>query len=373
MSKNWSPRARYLVLIGLIVFFALAAWYIRPLFQPLIIAALFAYVLHPVVIFLEEKTGMKHKLAVNLVYFLTLAALFAIPATVLPLLVREVQELVSDLTDLPAYVENLFDQTLIIGSFSLSLREFTPNLVEPLTRLVEWIPENTIKLLEATSRNIAWFLVIIITAYHFINDSDEFREWVFRVPPAFLQEDLRRLYEKITNIWSIYLRGQIALIAILGVVYALAWMAVGLPGAFLLGALAGVLNLIPELGPFVAALLAFAVALVEGSSYLPLSNFWFAVLVLGVYIVLNYAKNIWLLPKMFGRSLELHNGVIFVAIIAAVVIDGILGVLVIVPLLASAMVVGKYLRRRIFGLPPFKEEGGVDEFDTVKAEPETEP
>ncbi len=211
-------------------------------------------------------------------------------------------------------------------------------------------------------------MVIIITAYHLINDWDKLRDWLFRLAPKAYQEDMRRLYTEITNIWSIYLRGQIVLMVILGVVYALAWSVIGLPGAFLLGALAGLLNIIPELGPFIAAVLALSVALVEGSTYLEISNMWFAFLTLGVYVILNYGKNIWLLPKMFGRSLKLHDGIIFIAIITAVVINGILGVLIVVPLLASVMVVGKYLRRRIFGLPPFPEDDPEEELVPVKEE-----
>ncbi|HIE25480.1 MAG TPA: AI-2E family transporter [Anaerolineales bacterium] len=353
MNEKWSPRARYFVLILLVVFLAMTAWYIRALFTPLLIAALFAYVLNPVVDFLEKKTKMTHKTAVNLSYFFTLAALLAIPVTVVPILVREVQVLTSDLSGLPNFVQSLLDKSFVIGEFTLSLSSLGIELAEPLSKLLGWVPENTIKLIEATSRNVAWLLVIIITSYHFINDWDEFREWIFRIPPENLQNDARRLYDQIANIWRIYLRGQIVLVAVLGVIYALAWSAIGLPGALILGALAGLLNIIPELGPFITASLAVAVALMEGSYFLDISNFWFAMLVLGVFMVVNYGKNIWLMPKMFSKSLELHNGVIFAAIIAAIVINGILGVLIVVPLLASAMVVGKYLRRRVLGLPPF--------------------
>jgi len=349
----------------MVILMAMAIWYIRPLFQPLIIAALFAYVLNPVVDFLEKRTRMKHKIAVNLTYFFTLAAIISIPATVVPILVGQVQVLTSDLSDLPSFVQNLLDQSIVIGGITLSLSSFAIDLAAPLSKLVEWVPENTIKLIEATSRNVAWLLVIIITAYHFINDWDEFREWMFRIPPEDLQDDLRRLYDQIAHIWNIYLRGQIALMAILGVIYALAWSVIGLPGAILLGAMAGLLNIIPEVGPFITASLAFAIALMEGSTFLDMPNFWFAALVLGVFLVVNYGKNIWLMPKMFGKSLELHDGVIFVAIIAAVVINGIIGVLIVVPLLASLMVVGKYLRRRVLGLPPFPEENLEEELDSV--------
>ncbi|RLD04275.1 MAG: hypothetical protein DRI32_05955 [Chloroflexi bacterium] len=368
MKDKWSPRARYFTLVVIVVLMAMAIWYIRPLFQPLIIAALFAYVLNPVVDFLEKRTRMKHKVAVNLTYFFTLAAIISIPATVVPILVGQVQVLTSDLSNLPTFVQNLLEQSVVIGGFTLSLSSFAVDLTEPLSKLAGWVPQNTIKLLEATSRNVAWLLVIIVTAYHFINDWDEFREWIFRIPPEDLREDVRHLYDQIAHIWNIYLRGQIALMAILGVAYALAWSVIGLPGALLLGAMAGLLNIIPEVGPFITASLAFAIALMEGSTFLGMSNFWFSMLVLGVFMVINYGKNIWLMPKMFGKSLALHDGVIFVAIISAVVINGIIGVLIVVPLLASIMVIGKYLRRRVLGLPPFLELDAEEELDEAKEE-----
>ena len=112
--------------------------------------------------------------------------------------------------------------------------------------------------------------------------------------------------------------------------------------------------------------LAASVALIEGSYYWNLSNFWFAVLVVGVYIVLNYAKNIWIMPRVVGRSVKLHEGVVFVAIIAALFVQGVLGVLIVIPLLASLLAIGEYLRRRILGLPPFPEV--QEEEDSPEAE-----
>ncbi|NOY97594.1 MAG: AI-2E family transporter [Chloroflexi bacterium] len=372
MSANWSPRARYFTLTIIVVGLAFTAWYVRPVFQPLIIAGLVAYVLNPVVDFLKSSARMSHRLAVNLVYFITLAIVLAIPATVVPILVGELQELLSDLTGLPVYVQNLFSQPLVIGGFTLSLTTLVPDITEPLSTLINLVPESTLKLIESTSRNVAWLLVIIITIYYLLIDWDRLREWFFRLPPAQYQPDVRRLYDEITEIWSAYMRGQIALMALLVVIYTIAWLAIGLPGALVLGALAGVLNIIPELGPFVAVTLAVAVALVEGSTFLPISNLWFSVLVLGVYSVLNYAKNIWLLPRVVGRSLKLHDGVVFVAIIAALIIQGVLGVLIVVPLLASLMVVGRYLRRRVLGLPPFPEDEMPSGPLPVELEPEGE-
>jgi len=108
----------------------------------------------------------------------------------------------------------------------------------------------------------------------------------------------------------------------------------------------------------------------NGSNFINLPNHWFAALVIGIYLVLINFKNIWLRPHIMGRSVHMHEGVVFVAIIAAVVFQGVLGALIIVPVLASAAVVLRYMRRRVLGLPPFPEGGQppVSEDASVQAD-----
>src|SRR5258706_16027391 len=119
---------------------------------------------------------------------------------------------------------------------------------------------------------------------------------------------------------------------------------------------AGVLNLLPEIGPFTVAALATTIALIEGSTYIPVSILWVAFITLGVYLVLNNFKTIWLQPRILGHSVFLHEGVVFVAIIAAILLQGVLGGLIIVPLLATFVVLVRYSRRRLLCLPPFADE-----------------
>ena len=56
-----------------------------------------------------------------------------------------------------------------------------------------------------------------------------------------------------------------------------------------------------------------------------------------------------------GRSLHMNEALIFIAIMIATILEGIMGALLVVPLLASTIVVYKYLQRRILGLAPFEE------------------
>ena len=123
-----------------------------------------------------------------------------------------------------------------------------------------------------------------------------------------------------------------------------------------LGVITGVLTIIPDLGPAIAAAMAVIVALIEGSTYLQISNFWFAVLVVGIYFLLINIKGIWIRPRVFARSLHMHDGVVFIAIMASIVLQGILGALVIVPLLASVGVLGRYLYHRLLGILPYPQD-----------------
>jgi len=233
-------------------------------------------------------------------------------------------------------------------------------------------PEQALQILQTTSRGFLWFLVIIMTTYHLMTEWDNLREWLIRGAPDSYQKDIRQLYLEIRGIWLGYLAGQVRLMVILAIIYAVFWSAIGLPGAILIGMLAGFLNLVPEVGPGAAALIAMLVAWLEGSNFLPISNGWFALLTGGIYLVLNNFKTIYLQPRILGKSVFLHEGVVFVAIIAAIMLQGILGVLIVVPVLASIMIIGRYIRRKLLGLNPF-EDATLGDIDSTLREADLTP
>ena len=289
-------------------------------------------------------------------YFVSLAILLAIPATVVPVLLNQTETLTVDLKDFPSQLQTFLSQPFQILGYQFSLSHYLPDFGQSLTNWIAPLPGTALRVLETTSRNVLWIILIVVTVYYLLKDWEHIREWLIHVWPAGYRKDARRLFLEVKSIWAAYLRGQLALMFILGLLYTLAWLSVGLPGALILGVLTGLLNIVPELGPFVAAVLALIVALVEGSYFLPLSNIWFGVLIIGLYLALNYIKTIWIQPRVLGHNVHMHEGLVFVAIVVAILIQGVLLVLIIVPVLASVMVVGRYLRHRILGQQPFSEE-----------------
>ena len=353
MNRQWSVQTRYLVLTVALVLLVALGWYARDMIQPLIVAGLLAYLLNPAVNRLKRWTRWSHKTAVNVVYFVSLAVLLAIPATVVPVLLNQTETLTLDLEDFPNQLQTFLSQPLQILGFQFSLSRYLPDFGQTLTNWIAPLPGTALRFVETTSRNVLWVILIVVTVYYLLKDWEDLREWLIRLWPGGYRKDARRLFLEIKSIWAAYLRGQLALMFVLGLLYTFAWLVIGLPGALILGVLTGLLNIVPELGPFVAALLAFIVALVEGSYFLPLSNVWFGALTIGVYLTLNYIKTIWIQPRVLGYNVHMHEGLVFVAIVVAILIQGVLLVLIIVPVLASAMVIGRYLRHRILGERPF--------------------
>jgi predicted PurR-regulated permease PerM len=223
------------------------------------------------------------------------------------------------------------------------------------TTVLSPLPEELLQLLESTSVGVLWFLVILVSVHMFLSHWPRMRDWLINLAPPVYQGEMHELYRRIRQVWMAYLRGQIVLMFIVGIAFTVAWGIIGIPGALALGVIAGFLTLVPDVGPFLAYLLAVGVALLEGSNWIPLSNFWVAGIVTITYLVLINLKGLWLRPYIMGRSVHMNEGLVFIAIMIATILEGIMGALLVVPLLATVAVIGEYVRRKVLGLPAFDE------------------
>jgi predicted PurR-regulated permease PerM len=354
MSQPWSERYRYWFLTVFLILGVALLYYLRDVTATLIVAALIAYILNPFVNFLKDRTKIPHNAAVNIVFWLTFGLILILPTILLPQFFGEIQKLYSDLEETYRVVETFLSQPFMVGTFTLDLSSLLPNL-DDLPALTE-ITSGAFHLIETISVNFLLFLVILFEIYYLLKDWAKLREWLIALFPPDYREDVRRLHGMIKDTWSGYLRGNLVLMLIVGVVFTIIWAAIGVPAALALGVIIGLLTIIPDLGPMIGAAIAIIVALIEGSTYLNISNFWFGVLVTVIYLVVINLKNILLRPRLFGASVHMHEGVVFVVIILAVLTQGILGALIVVPVIASVGIVGRYFFNNLYGLPAFPEE-----------------
>ena len=360
MKKNdntWSLPYRYL--IGLILFIAMIALliYAREAVKALIIAAFVAYLISPAVSFLMKKTKLSRTAAVNVVYFSALIVLVGVPSVLTPIFFDEIKIVAQDLLDLSAEISGVLSYPVRIGGMVFHFEQLGESLANLQNAVLTPLPEKALALLETTSVSVLWFLVIIVSVHLFMSEWPKMRVGMIEIAPPAYHDDMRELYRRVRDVWMAYLRGQIVLMIIVGIVFTIAWIIMGIPGALVLGVIAGLFTLVPDVGPFLAAILAMSVALLEGSSWITLPNFWVAGIVFIVYLVLINLKNFWLRPYIMGRSVHMNEALIFIAIMIATILEGIMGALLVVPVLASTMIILEYLRRRVLGLSPFGDDG----------------
>ncbi|HJR82112.1 MAG TPA: AI-2E family transporter [Anaerolineales bacterium] len=357
MKENWSTPFRYIV--GIISFILLVAflYYARDAVTNLAIAAFVAYLINPAVVYLTTRTRMQRVAAVNLVYFSAVILLIGLPATLLPIFADEAQIVIEDLLNLANQLRQTLASPIRIGGLVFHLEEWGQSLFQVQDAVLSPIPERFLQLLETTSVGVLWFLVILVSVHLFLSQWPAMRDWLINLAPPAYRPEMEELYNRVKRVWMAYLRGQIVLMVIVGVVFTIAWLILGIPGALVLGLIAGLFTLVPDVGPFLAIVLAAGVTLLEGSTWIPLSNLWMTGIVLIVYLILINLKNFFLRPYIMGRSVHMNEALVFIAIIIATILKGILGALLVVPVLASVIVIAGYIQRRVLGLPPFEDDG----------------
>jgi predicted PurR-regulated permease PerM len=354
---KWSLTFRYVAAVILFITVIAFLIYARVAVRMLAVAAFVAYLIDPAVVYLANHSRLSRKAAVNIVFFSALILLVGIPATLAPIFYDEAKIVVKDVLDLATEVQAMLANPIRLGGLVIHLNELGTSLFQLQNTILTPLPEKALQLLETTSVNALWSLITVVSVHFFLSQWPNMRTGLIALAPPSYHPELHELYRRIRQVWMAYLRGQIVLMLIVGVVFTVAWTVIGIPGALVLGVIAGLLTLIPDVGPFLAAGLAVAVALLEGSSWIPLSNFWVAGITVLAYLVLIGLKNFFLRPIVMGRSVHMNEALVFIIIMIATILEGILGALLIVPLYASTMVILGYLRRKILGQSPFDDDG----------------
>ena len=354
---KWSLTFRYIAAVFLIVAVIAFLIYAHVAVRVFAVAAFVAYLLHPVVVYLSAHSRLSRTGSVNFVFFSALILLVGIPATLAPIFYDEIQIVVKDVLDLSTQVRMMLASPIRLGGLVIHLNELGTSLFQLQDTILTPLPDKVLQILETTSVNALWFLITLVSIHFFLSQWPSMRENLIGFAPSPYRPELRELYQRVRQVWMAYLRGQIVLMLVVGVVFTIAWMVMGIPGALVLGVIAGLFTLVPDVGPFLAAALATGVALLEGSTWIPLSNFWVAGITVLVYLVLIGLKNFFLRPFVMGRSVHMNEALVFIIIMIATILEGILGALLIVPLFASAVVILGYVKRKILGQPAFEDDG----------------
>lgn len=377
-KMQWDAPTRRIatVILGILVVYVF--YLSRSVIPYLVIAALIAFLLVPIVDFLNQRLRIPRWLAVILAYLALVLAVLLVPMILLPALLNAFGDINIDLVavirDFLLWVENLLQSLRyirILGfEYNLSpyldpaletLRNITPSQFIPsISTIVSSIP-STIQFTWGLASNVlgtlassllAFILTLLYSVYLTVDGSKLIKHFIALAPPSYYAE-MMKLHRRIKAIWSAYFRGQFLLALIIGVLTWLVGIAIGLPGALALGVIAGALEILPNLGPILAAIPALLVALVQGSLVLDVTNFYFMLIVMGAYVLIQQLENNLIVPKILGDAVELHPLFVMVGVVVGATAAGLLGALVAAPTIASARVLLAYTHAKILQQDPF--------------------
>jgi predicted PurR-regulated permease PerM len=332
-----------------IILISIAIWRFSIVLAPLIVAVIIAYLLNPVVNWLCKRTPLKRKLAAAIVYITFLFVLALIPSIGTPLIIQQIRQLDFDVQEFNNQLNKALAQGLSVGGRNLDIN----SLSEPVTGSLNGVATWAARVAAGIAGGFIWAIFIFVVGFYFLEDANRFKDWIDSwLPPDYLDE-FKQLRRAIDGVWKSYFIGQLTLAVIVGVVIGVAMAILGIRSALLLGIIAALLELIPNWGYSISGVVGVLFAYFQGSSYIPLPNWAFVLLVAGLYFLMWQIDTNYLVPRIIGGRLQLPPAIIIVGIIAGASVGGALGLLLAAPIIATVRVLGSYIYRRLLDLEPY--------------------
>lgn len=374
-SPPWSAEAKRWVLAGGSILLALLLFRVWPVFIPFILAAVLAFLLNPIANLLSGPLRLPRGLATLLVFLNLLALIAVVPAVLVPAVVRQAQSLNVDLEEVPEWLENnlvIYEQYQRIELDGYIIELPTPqDAVSAFERNVTNLARSGGTILFGFASGAAvlfvGLLLVLVFAFYLVKDSAAIPRYIYSQVPEAYQAETRGLIQRIDAIWASYFRGQLLLMLVMAVLTTVGLLLLGVPRAILLGLLAGLMEIVPLIGPILAMIPAVLTALIQGSNHLPLGNLPFALVVVLFYIVVQQVENTLLVPRILGSSVALHPLLVILAVLVGASLAGILGVILAAPLLASVRVLAGYAWSKVVGLEPALAESAESAESAARA------
>jgi len=361
---------------------------LSPVLWPLAVAGVIAYLLDPVVDFIERK-GASRPRAILCVFGLALVIVAGLFGSVVPQLINETRQLAVRIPAYVARVEQRAEYWLshppamvkrLLGRDSganearnsvTATNEDAPAFPtngvstaavesanarsilgakldnESLQRATKWLaaalPRVGSWLFGQVGRVASWLgflagmaLVPVYTFYFLLEKRGISSRWTNYLPLADsrFKNELVFVLNSINNYLITFFRGQVLVAMTDGALYGLGFLLIGLPYAVLIGVMAAFLTMIPYLGAIVTCFTALVIALVQ------FGDWQHPILVLVVFGVIQTLEALFISPKIMGGRVGLHPVTIIIAVMAGTtLLGGLLGGILAIPLTAALRVV----------------------------------
>lgn len=334
-----------------------------------IIAIIFAYIIDPIVNYLERK-GVKRQFGVIIVYISVILIFGILIVSVIPKTINEISNL---LTSLPAMVDTLIREvnnfvSNVFAKFNIELPENLINVYKETNPKVNGnvetpqIVSDILNSIRATINDVitkaqgslmgslsnvlsklygfltsAFRLVlIIIFSFYFAVDKDRFMHRVKKAIPNKYRDDISYLTSNIDTALQQFIRGRMLMAIFVGLLTMAYLLVLRVDFAIIIGLITCVADIIPYIGPFLGCAPAVLFAFMDS----PMKALW----VLILFVIVQWVENNILAPKLIGDSTGLNPLVILISIIIGGGIFGVWGMVISVPLTSIIFILVDFIK-----------------------------
>jgi predicted PurR-regulated permease PerM len=343
-----SNQIRALLWALIAVVSALMLSLLAPVLMPFLLAAVIAYALHPLVERLHARR-VPRWLGAGLAIAMLMLALMAVLLLIVPVITQQVPLLREQV---PVLLHRLNEVLLPLATrLGINLQVDVPQVREWLRTLITGNESELINGLlsslriggSALAAVIGNLFLMPIVAYYLLLD------WTSLVPrsknliPPRWRESVQSFLDETDEVLGQYLRGQVLVMAVMAVFYAVALALVGLDLALPIGVFTGLAVFVPYLGFGLGLMMALLAALLQFQTVMGVA------LVAGVYLLGQLVESMYLTPRLLGERIGLHPIAVIFALLAFGHVLGFVGVLVALPASAVLLVAIRRAKRGYLG------------------------
>ncbi|MBX9810724.1 MAG: AI-2E family transporter [Burkholderiales bacterium] len=343
MEPSRSDELYYLWWLALAGAGGLLLYLLGPILTPFLLAAILAYICSPLVARMEKRR-VGRTLATALVLLMLLAAFILMLLILLPLLVKQVRAMAEQA---PLYIdwlknlagpwfERLFGIQLEVGL----IRDW---LADHMTE-IQGLAAKLLPSLKSGGLALVAFLVnlvlVPVVLFYFLRDWDKLAARIDEMIPRRWHDQIVAILREIDQVLGQFLRGQLLVMLLMGVFYALGLWFAGLDYALSVGMAAGLVTFVPYLGFIVGVSLATLTGLLQFHELTPLVWVW------AVFGVGNLIESYMLVPWLVGERIGLHPVAVIFALLAFGQLFGFFGVLLALPASAALLVWLRHVRNK---------------------------
>ncbi len=352
---SWTTQTKTIVVLlvlGLVIYLL---YRFNAVIKPFILALVLAYVLAPVTNWFQERLKIHRGIATLLSYLALIVIVTAILALLVPPLAEQAANLDLDLQRFVSQAEIFLGRQYSLAGWVVDVDMLIQQLDSLVRGVVEPVFGQTLAILIEVISSFVWVIFIAVVTFYLIKDGPALSVWIENtVPPAYRQ-DYIFIRQELNQIWSAFFRGQLVLVLIVTVIFTVVGLLIGLPFVLPMAILAGFLEFLPSVGHAIWLVIASILAFFAGSSWLPIPNWAFMLLVIGLHLFFQQFDLNYLIPRVIGKRMRLPPLVVILGIVAGAVLAGVIGILLAAPTIASARVLGRYVYANLTDEDPFPD------------------